>query len=139
MNFQFDEEMLIDQLANIASKECNISYDQAKMEIEKSFCEKDDDFFKPIDNVQKKASCEFDYSHIPNRFVEDWKQFIQEEDILPNLRWQSSMHPCGCKVHEKYWNRIWSIRDPFWKEHHPGDCSDCLCYLSSTDDPVTEL
>jgi len=70
--------------------------------------------------------------------IVDWYQFEQNKDILPNLLWEPSTHPNGCMNHEKFWNKIWSIDDPFWKLHHPGDCLDCQCYLSATDKPVTD-
>jgi hypothetical protein len=68
----------------------------------------------------------------------DWYRFKQYKDILPNLLWEPSTHPEGCRNHEKYWGRIWRVSDAFWKKHKPGDCMDCQCYLCATDDPVTD-
>lgn len=137
MGFQFNKEMLIDSLAEIASKDCSIPYMQARREIEKTI-QGEGSFFQSIGNISEAVPRKFDYSHIQPQFIEDWEQFISEEDILPNLMWLPSTHPNGCKVHEKYWNQIWAIRDSFWRKHHPGDCPNCQCSLTSTDKPATE-
>jgi len=55
----------------------------------------------------------------------DWYTFKRDKDVLPNIQWVKSINPNGCKNHEKYWNRIWKIDDPFWKQNSPADCLDC--------------
>lgn len=68
----------------------------------------------------------------------DWVQFEREKDILPNLKWNPSTSITPGQDHIIFWNRIWSIDDPFWNEHRPGDRWGCKCPLSSTDEPVTD-
>ena len=71
--------------------------------------------------------------------VVEWKyQIIPYKDVLPNVKWEESLHPFGCKDHEKFWNRIWAINDSFWKNNMPADRPDCQCFLRSTDEPVTD-
>lgn len=67
----------------------------------------------------------------------DWQQFLQEKDILPNLKWLPSTSITPGLDHMVFWNRIWSIDDPFLEEHRPGDRWGCKCSLTSTDEPVT--
>lgn len=68
----------------------------------------------------------------------DWRQFLREEDILPNLRWNPSTSITPGLDHTVFWNRIWSIRSKFWDDHRPGDRWGCKCSLSSTDEPETD-
>lgn len=68
----------------------------------------------------------------------EWKQFEKEADILPNLRWMPSTAITPRASHMIFWNRVWSMADKFWNSHRPGDEWGCLCYLSSTDDPITD-
>lgn len=68
----------------------------------------------------------------------DWQQFLREKDVLPNLRWNKSTSVEPRASHRQFWGRIWSIDDPFWQHHKPGDAWGCKCSLSNTDDPVTD-
>lgn len=80
---------------------------------------------------------EFDLAIRRAHLARDIRQFLQDADVLPNLRWVPSTHPDGCKRHEQFFNRIWAINDRFWLDNMPLDGTDCSCYLSSTDDSTT--
>jgi hypothetical protein len=86
------------------------------------------------DLLEKEYSMAVGRAHL----AVNWHQFKQEKDILPNLRWIKPVNSNGCKNHEKYWNRIWKINDPFWEKHYPADCLDCQCELIATDEPITD-
>jgi hypothetical protein len=94
---------------------------------------------EPLINGYDKDLLEKEYCLAIQRahLVGEWQQFEQEKDIFPNLLWVPSVSPNGCKPHKKYWNKIWSIDDPFFKQHYPGDCLDCQCDLRATDMPTT--
>lgn len=68
----------------------------------------------------------------------DWRQFLREADILPNLKWNKSTSLEPGKDHMIFWNRIWSVKSNFWEKHRPGDRWGCKCSLSSTDEPETD-
>ncbi|MDH6357232.1 DUF935 family protein [Parabacteroides sp. PF5-9] len=68
----------------------------------------------------------------------DWKQFLREKDILPNLKWNPSTSLTPGLDHMIFWNRIWAIGDVFFNEHRPGDRYGCKCGLTATDEPVTD-
>lgn len=68
----------------------------------------------------------------------DWRQFEREADILPGLRWNESTSIMPGLDHKIFWGRIWSIDDPFWSQHRPGDRWGCKCSLTATSEPITD-
>ncbi len=44
----------------------------------------------------------------------DWQQFMQEADVLPNLKWMPSTSPNPGADHMPFWGTILPIDDPFW-------------------------
>lgn len=69
----------------------------------------------------------------------DWQQFLQEADVLPNLKWMPSTSPNPGADHMPFWGTILPINDPFWDQHRPGDRWNCKCSLTSTDEPTTPV
>lgn len=69
----------------------------------------------------------------------DWRSFIENKDIMPNLRWMPTTSPDAEAVHRGYWEKKLTlpIEHPFWNKHHPGDRWNCKCSLESTDDPAS--
>lgn len=68
----------------------------------------------------------------------DWKHFLEEADVFPNLRWMPTTSITPDPLHEHYWTKKLTlpINHPFWQEHRPGDRWNCKCSLQQTDDPV---
>ena len=69
----------------------------------------------------------------------DWRSFIENKDIMPNLRWMPTTSPDAEAVHRGYWEKELTlpVEHPFWNKHHPGDRWNCKCSLESTDDPAS--
>ena len=69
----------------------------------------------------------------------DWRSFIENKDIMPNLRWMPTTSPDAEAVHRGYWEKKLTlpVEHSFWNKHHPGDRWNCKCSLESTDDPVS--
>ena len=69
----------------------------------------------------------------------DWRSFIENKDIMPNLRWMPTTSPDAEAVHRGYWEKKLTlpVEHPFWNKHHPGDRWNCKCSLESTDDPAS--
>lgn len=69
----------------------------------------------------------------------DWRSFIENKDIMPNLRWMPTTSPDTEAVHRGYWEKKLTlpVEHPFWNKHHPGDRWNCKCSLESTDDPAS--
>ena len=69
----------------------------------------------------------------------DWRSFIENKDIMPNLRWMPTTSPDAEAVHRGYWEKKLTlpVKHPFWNKHHPGDRWNCKCSLESTDDPAS--
>lgn len=69
----------------------------------------------------------------------DWRSFIENKDIMPNLRWMPTTSPDAEAVHRGYWEKELTlpVEHSFWNKHHPGDRWNCKCSLESTDDPAS--
>lgn len=69
----------------------------------------------------------------------DWRSFIENKDIMPNLRWMPTTSPDAEAVHRGYWEKKLTlpVEHSFWNKHHPGDRWNCKCSLESTDDPAS--
>lgn len=68
----------------------------------------------------------------------EMRQFIDEADVFPNIEWLPSTAVNPREAHKPFYHHIWSIDDPFWEEHKPGDEWGCQCGWQSTDEPVTD-
>ena len=69
----------------------------------------------------------------------DWRSFMENKDIMPNLRWMPTTSPDAEAVHRGYWEKKLTlpVEHSFWNKHHPGDRWNCKCSLESTDDPAS--
>ena len=68
----------------------------------------------------------------------DWKHFMEEADVFPNVRWMPTTSITPDPLHQHYWETKLTlpVNHPFWDEHHPGDRWNCKCSLMQTDEPV---
>ena len=68
----------------------------------------------------------------------DWKHFLDEADVFPNVRWMPTTSLQPDPLHEHYWTKKLTlpVNHPFWQEHRPGDRWNCKCTLQQTDEPV---
>ncbi|MGM9852686.1 MAG: phage minor head protein, partial [Muribaculaceae bacterium] len=82
---------------------------------------------------------EYDTAVLRARQAANWQQFIEEEDVLPNLKWMPSTSPNPGADHRPFWNTVLPIRHPFWTQHRPGDRWNCKCDLRSTDETPTAV
>lgn len=69
----------------------------------------------------------------------DWKRFVRNADILPNLRWLPTTSADPDLAHKEYWSigLTLPINHIFWSKHRPGDRWNCKCSLEQTDEPAT--
>ena len=81
---------------------------------------------------------EYDTAVIRAHQAADWKHFVDEADVFPNVRWMPTTSITPDPVHEHYWTKKLTlpVNHPFWQEHRPGDRWNCKCSLQQTDDPV---
>ena len=70
----------------------------------------------------------------------DWKHFVDEQDVFPNVRWMPTTSPQQDPLHRQYWEKKLTlpVNHPFWEKHHPGDRWNCKCSLQQTDEPVND-
>jgi hypothetical protein len=81
---------------------------------------------------------EYDTAVIRAHQAADWKHFLEEADVFPNIRWMPTTSITPDPLHEHYWTKRLTlpINHPFWQEHRPGDRWNCKCSLQQTDEPV---
>ena len=74
-----------------------------------------------------------------SRLATKWQQFVEEQDVFPNLEWVQStaLHPG--EDHRIFWYTVRPVDDPFWTHHRPGDRWNCQCDLRQTDLPPTDI
>jgi hypothetical protein len=80
---------------------------------------------------------EYNTAVIRARAAAQWKDFERDADLYPNLMWMPSTSIEKRSEHVAFYGKIWSIVDPFWNIHHPGDLWNCKCSISNTDKAVT--
>lgn len=81
---------------------------------------------------------EYDTAIIRAHQAADWKHFLEEQDVFPNVRWMPTTSITPDPLHEHYWTKKLTlpVNHPFWQEHRPGDRWNCKCSLMQTDEPV---
>ena len=81
---------------------------------------------------------EYDTAIIRAHQAADWKHFMEEADVFPNVRWMPTTSVTPDPLHQHYWEKKLTlpVNHPFWDEHHPGDRWNCKCSLQQTDEPV---
>lgn len=81
---------------------------------------------------------EYDTAIIRAHQAADWKHFLEEADVFPNVRWMPTTSITPDPLHQHYWEKRLTlpVNHPFWDEHHPGDRWNCKCSLEQTDEPV---
>lgn len=90
--------------------------------------------------VHNWLQTEYDTAVIRAHQAADWKHFLEEADVFPNVRWMPTTSITPDPLHEHYWREKLTLplNHPFWQEHRPGDRWNCKCSLQQTDDPVNE-
>ena len=88
--------------------------------------------------VHSWLQTEYDTAVIRAHQAADWKHFIDEADVLPNVRWMPTTSITPDPLHQHYWEKRLTlpVNHPFWQEHRPGDRWNCKCSLQQTDEPV---
>lgn len=88
--------------------------------------------------VHSWLQTEYDTAIIRAHQAADWKHFLEEADVFPNIRWMPTTSITPDPVHEHYWTKKLTlpVNHPFWQEHRPGDRWNCKCSLQQTDEPV---
>lgn len=79
---------------------------------------------------------EYNTAMLRGQFAAEWKQYVADADIFPNLRWMPTTSATPDEEHKVYWmNRLTlPVSHPFWETHHPGDHWNCKCSLEQTDE-----
>ena len=82
---------------------------------------------------------EYDTAILRSQMAEDWKQYEDAADALPNLRWMRTTSVAPRDNHKAFWSigLTLPIDDPFWSKHRPGDQWNCKCWLEQTDEAST--
>jgi len=81
---------------------------------------------------------EYDTAVIRAHQAADWKHFLDEAEVFPNVRWMPTTSITPDPLHQHYWEKKLTlpVNHPFWQDHRPGDRWNCKCSLQQTDEPV---
>lgn len=96
---------------------------------------------EPIASHHNKVWLKTEYATAVNRAEQarQWKQFENEKEVLPNLRWIPTTAATPGADHVPFWDTVLPIDNSFWSQHKPGDRWGCQCSLEATDDPTTKV
>lgn len=89
-------------------------------------------------HVNRWLRTEYDTAVRRAHKASEMRQFIEEADVFPNIKWlpSTAIHPR--ESHIPFYLRIWPVDHPFWDEHKPGDEWGCQCDWEATDEPPTD-
>lgn len=89
--------------------------------------------------VERWLRTEYDTAVIRAHQAADWRRYMEQAHILPNLRWLPTTSATPDIVHKQFWSieLTLPIEHPFWSAHRPGDRWNCHCSLEATDDAPT--
>ena len=73
-----------------------------------------------------------------SRTAKQFKQFEEDKDVMPNLKWIRSRSSDPREQHLAIAGTILPINDPFWNNHQPGNLWGCKCDWVQTDEPVNK-
>lgn len=71
------------------------------------------------------------------RTAKQFRQYQNDSDLFPNLKWLPSRAANPREAHKPYYNMVRSINDPFWKTTYPGCVWGCKCGITNTDEEAT--
>lgn len=89
--------------------------------------------------VERWLRTEYDTAVIRAHQAADWRRYMEQAHILPNLRWLPTTSVKPDIVHREFWSigLTLPVDHPFWNAHRPGDRWNCHCSLEATDDAPT--
>ncbi|ERI85177.1 hypothetical protein HMPREF1981_02064 [Bacteroides pyogenes F0041] len=89
--------------------------------------------------VERWLRTEYDTAVIRAHQAADWRKYMEQAHILPNLRWLPTTSATPDIVHKQFWSieLTLPVGHPFWNAHRPGDRWNCHCSLEATDDAPT--
>lgn len=79
---------------------------------------------------------EYDTAVRRARFAADFRGYVANKDLYPNLEWLPSVSVNPREVHKIFYGTIRPVDDPFWNTNFPGNLWNCKCRVKSTDAPV---
>lgn len=95
---------------------------------------------KPIvqDYNETWLKAEFNTAVRAARSAKEWKQYEENADLYPNLRYLASRAATPRDEHKKYYGITLPIMHDFWVHHLPPLDWNCLCGHEQTDEPEVE-
>lgn len=90
-----------------------------------------------LKTANRHQAAEYNTARSRARTAKQWKEFDENKDIFPNLKWLPSRSVAQREEHQPFYNRVWAKDDPFWSTNQPGTLWNCKCDWQETDEPVT--
>ncbi len=73
------------------------------------------------------------------RSARDWQDYVENQDLYPNLEYLRTVSPNPRPEHLVYVGTIRPINDLFWHTHYPPISWGCSCSVKSTDSEPTQV
>ncbi len=62
----------------------------------------------------------------------NFQQYLEDQDLYPNLRWRPSRSETPRNSHERFYGLVLPVNDPFWVDNFPGNLWNCKCGFEQT-------
>ena len=82
---------------------------------------------------------ETDTARMAARTAMLWQDYLENEDISPNLRYETMEDERVRSSHRVLNGIVRPIHDPFWNTYYPPNGYNCRCIANSTSDKSTKL
>ncbi|MBN1340732.1 MAG: hypothetical protein JXA03_15490 [Bacteroidales bacterium] len=77
---------------------------------------------------------EYNTAILRARAAANFRKFVRDSDLYPNLKWLESTSADKREGHVKFYGLVKPIGDPFWEKHYPGNLWNCKCGITNTDE-----
>ena len=72
------------------------------------------------------------------RTVKDLREYLEDADLYPNLKYKSSLSANPRQAHKQYYGIVKPINDSFWNNHLPPLDWGCKCRIEQSDEAVSD-
>ncbi|WP_329804396.1 phage minor head protein [Flavobacterium facile] len=112
-----------------------------------NFFLKDKPSFEDFKREALKINQEYNKRHLETEYntakrsgvmSEKWVKYVEQKDVYPNLKYKTANDSRVREQHRNQQDIIKPINDVFWLSWYPPNDFGCRCYVTQTDEKVTE-
>ncbi len=94
---------------------------------------------KIINKYGRYQKVEYDTFVARIRTAKQFKKFLKDKDVLPNIKWLPTLSVTPREAHVELVGVVRPVDDPLWDIHQPGSLYECKCDWINTKEPVTDM